>query len=263
MNWLARAYAYVANTDAREDWAAEAFTLEKHMIITLAACEAENPATMANPRARAIVARTLALDDYPPPVDAAERTRVVGWLREFFDLQHVPGNYSRTLGTTLRAWYGLSPDARIVPPGGDEEEALARLAARAMQLFAASSPAPAGPLDALRGRFDVDHEVAMASARIDAAAELDATGVLDHTALFPPKGVVSPATHEQVKAEVVANLRLRRVQWEGEMAQVRGRELGDDERRAALREFLVKAAADRAKGDDSLKLWRAERAALA
>lgn len=65
---------------------------------------------MADARSRAIVNRTLALQDYPTPVDKAERARVTGYLREFYDLRDLPGYYRRSLGVTVRVWYGLPRD---------------------------------------------------------------------------------------------------------------------------------------------------------
>lgn len=224
---------------------------------------------MADARVRAIVTRTLALGDYPVPVDRAERTRVMQWLAEFFTLLDVPGHNRRTLGGIVRSYYGLAhdgeynlggrstltPAAPLVPDGEDEDAALRQL----RDMWGPNRAPPAA-------QFEIDVLCERASALVNAVKYLDDTGVLAHTALFPPNGAVEPATHEQVKADVVAELRLRRVQWEGEMAALaakRGTPLSEGERRAEMREFLRNAAAERARGEGSLGRYRAERAALA
>ncbi|WOO83095.1 uncharacterized protein LOC62_04G006576 [Vanrija pseudolonga] len=234
MQWLYDLYTWLTDTSAREAHEADLFAQAKDMILTFAACQAEDLQSMADARVRAIVTRTLALADYPVPVDRAERTKVMGWLGEFFTLLEVPGHNRRTLGAIVRSYYDLPADGPNRAPPATQ--------------------------------FDVDTLAPRAEALVDAVLYLESTGVLAHAALFPPHSPVDPASHEQVKADVVAELRLRRVQWEGEMAAraaKRGAPLSDEERRAELREFLRNAAAERARGEGSLARYRAERAALA
>lgn len=119
---------------------------------------------------------------------------------------------------------------------------LAKLKRRSVAL----SPRQGSNLDALKHAFDVDRLAGVAGALVDAVAELDEKGIMEHAFLFPEKGEVSPPTHVQVKADVVGNLRLRRQEWEDEMAsraEKRGYAFDEAERRAEMREFQTRAAA--------------------